>query len=80
VGGRAAAPIWLYFMEKALAGKPVEVFTAPEGVVFARIDAKTGLLATPGTKDSVFESFVEGTAPKEYAPATGEETAEGVKP
>jgi len=80
VGGRAAAPIWLYFMEQALAGKPVEAFTAPEGVVFARIDPKTGLLAGPGTKDSVFESFLEGTAPKEYAPSTSEDAGEGVKP
>jgi penicillin-binding protein 1A len=80
VGGRAAAPIWLYFMEQALAGKPVEAFTAPEGVIFARIDPKTGLLAGPGMKDSVFESFLEGTAPKEYAPATGEDSPEPVRP
>ncbi|HTX44141.1 MAG TPA: hypothetical protein VMC61_05380, partial [Methanocella sp.] len=80
VGGRAAAPIWLYFMEQALAGKPVEAFTAPEGVIFARIDPKTGLLASPGAKDSVFESFLDGTAPKEYAPPTGEEPGEAVRP
>ena len=38
VGGRAAAPIWLYFMEKALQGYPVEVFPVPEGIVFVKID------------------------------------------
>ncbi len=80
VGGRAAAPVWLYFMEQALKGMPVEVFAAPEGVVFARIDPRTGLLANPGTKDPVFESFLEGTAPREVSPATGEETPEGVRP
>jgi penicillin-binding protein 1A len=80
VGGRAAAPVWLYFMEQALKGMPVEVFAAPEGVVFARIDPRTGLLANPGTKDPVFESFLEGTAPKEVSPATGEETPEGFRP
>ncbi len=81
VGGRAAAPIWLYFMEQALKGMPVEVFPAPEGVVFARIDPKTGLLANPGTKDPVFESFLEGTAPKEYAPPSSDDPAsEPVRP
>lgn len=81
VGGRAAAPVWLYFMEQALKGMPVEVFAAPEGVVFARIDPRTGLLAGPGTKDPVFESFLEGTAPREYAPDAGGETpSEPVRP
>ncbi len=81
VGGRAAAPVWLYFMERALKGLPVEVFAAPEGVVFARIDPKTGLLANPGTKDPVFESFLEGTVPQEHAPPSGDETAgEPVRP
>ena len=65
---------------KVLAGKPVEAFTAPEGVIFARIDPRTGLLAGPGSKDSVFESFLDGTAPKEYSPTTGEETGEAVRP
>ena len=73
VGGRAAAPVWLYFMEQALKGTPVEVFAAPEGVVFARIDPKTGLLAGPWTKDPVFESFLEGTAPREHAPPSSDE-------
>lgn len=80
VGGRAAAPVWLYFMEQALKGLPVEVFAAPEGVVFARIDPRTGLLANPWTKDSVFEGFLEGTAPKEVSPSTGEEAAEPIRP
>jgi penicillin-binding protein 1A len=67
VGGVAAAPIWLYFMEKALAGQPVEVFPTPEGIVFTRINPRTGLLAGPFAKDAVFECFLEGTAPKDYS-------------
>lgn len=67
VGGVAAAPIWLYFMEKALAGQPVEVFPTPEGIIFTRIDPRTGLLAGPFTKDAVFECFLEGTAPRDYS-------------
>ena len=69
VGGVAAAPIWLYFMEKALAGQPVENFRVPEGIVFVKIDPKTGLLASPFSSDARTECFLEGTAPTEYAPS-----------
>ena len=43
VGGRAAAPMWLYFMEKYLQNTPVEAFTVPAGIVFVKVDQKTGL-------------------------------------
>ncbi|MEJ2068012.1 MAG: penicillin-binding transpeptidase domain-containing protein, partial [Deltaproteobacteria bacterium] len=66
-GSRAASPIWLSFMQKALAGKPVRNFPIPEGIVFAKIDPKTGLLASPGAKDVVFECFKEGTQPTTYS-------------
>jgi len=66
-GSRAASPIFLYFMEKALAGMPVESFPVPDGVVFSRIDPETGLLASPDAKDYVFQAFLEGTEPVEYA-------------
>ena len=35
----------------------------PENVIFAKIDAKTGLLAKPGDEKAIFEAFKEGTAP-----------------
>jgi penicillin-binding protein 1A len=65
-GSRAASPIWLGFMQRALEGKPVKVFQAPEGVEFAKIDADTGLLPVPESKNVVFECFKEGTVPTEY--------------
>ena len=65
VGGRAAAPIWLYFAEKALEGTPVELFPVPEGIVFAKVDPKTGAPAKPSTKGAIFECFLEGTTPEE---------------
>lgn len=68
VGGVAAAPIWLYFMEKALAGQPADDFRAPEGMVFVKIDPRTGLLARPFSSDARMECFLDGTAPKAYAP------------
>jgi len=65
-GSRAASPIWLGFMQKILAGKPVRVFQVPEGVVFSKIDAETGLLPIPESKKTIFECFKEGSVPTEY--------------
>ena len=67
-GSRAASPIWLYFMADVLKARPVLDFPVPEGVVFAKIDKKTGLLAGPYSKDTVFQAFKEGTEPKKYSP------------
>ncbi|OGR26193.1 MAG: penicillin-binding protein [Desulfobacterales bacterium RIFOXYA12_FULL_46_15] len=64
-GSKAAAPIWLNYMKKALEGKPVRSFTVPEGIVFARIDAKTGLLPASNSQETIFECFKEGTVPTE---------------
>ncbi|MBW2063863.1 MAG: PBP1A family penicillin-binding protein [Deltaproteobacteria bacterium] len=67
-GSRAASPIWLYFMKEVLKDKPVEDFSAPEGVVFAKIDSKTGLLAGPYSEKTVFQAFKKGDEPREYTP------------
>ncbi|MBI4745959.1 MAG: transglycosylase domain-containing protein [Deltaproteobacteria bacterium] len=66
-GGRAAAPIWLKFMQGAVAGTPVKGFPVPDDVVFVKIDKETGLLATAKSKETVFECFKEGTEPTEYS-------------
>jgi len=71
-GARTALPIWLDFMSKALAGRPVSDFEQPAGVVVARIDPATGLLPPPGT-DGTEEVLLDGTAPTEAAAAPGEE-------
>ena len=76
-GSRAASPIFLYFMKEALAGTSVEFFTPPKGVVFAKIDPETGLLAKPDSKKYVFECFLEGTAPTEYATEDSESKKKG---
>ena len=65
-GSRAASPIWLGFMKRVLADKPVRAFQVPEGVVFSKIDAETGLLPIPESKKTIFECFKEGTVPTEY--------------
>jgi penicillin-binding protein 1A len=65
-GSRAASPIWLGFMQRVLADKPVKVFQPPEGIVFAKIDADTGLLPIAQSKNVIFECFKEGTVPTKY--------------
>jgi len=76
-GSREASPIFLYFMEKALAGTPVESFSPPEGVVFAKIDPETGSLAGPSSKKYIFECFLEGTEPTEAVVETTKEPDKG---
>jgi penicillin-binding protein 1A len=66
-GSRAASPIWLSFMSRMLEEKPVVDFDAPEGVVFAKIDAKTGLLASADSEKTVFQAFKAGTQPNQYS-------------
>ncbi len=68
-GGKAALPIWQYFMESALADLPIAPDILPPGVVTARIDPETGLLASGGQKNAIVELFLAEHAPTETAPA-----------
>ncbi|UCF93791.1 MAG: PBP1A family penicillin-binding protein [Desulfobacterales bacterium] len=70
-GSRAASPIWLEFMQKILANEPVHAFPVPEGVVFTKIDADTGLLPIQESKNTVFVCFKEGTEPTGYTKKPG---------
>ncbi|MFC1857846.1 penicillin-binding transpeptidase domain-containing protein, partial [Thermodesulfobacteriota bacterium] len=65
-GSRSASPIWLGYMKRVLEDKPIAIFSVPEGVVFKKIDAETGLLPIPESKKTVFECFKEGTVPTKY--------------
>jgi penicillin-binding protein 1A len=67
-GSQAASPIWLGFMDAVLKNKPVKTFQVPEGVVFTKIDAKTGLLPIPESPKTRFECFKAGTEPTVYTP------------
>jgi penicillin-binding protein 1A len=75
-GSRAAAPIWVDFMRTALADRPIRDFPVPEPIVFARIDRKTGLLASATSADTVFQAFLSGTEPTETE-STARTTSEG---
>ncbi|WP_372830756.1 penicillin-binding protein 1A [Pontibacterium sp.] len=66
-GGTAALPIWIDYMRIALKGQPESAPVPPEGIVSVKIDPKTGLLATPGQSNALFEYFREDDAPTEMA-------------
>jgi len=78
-GSRAACPIWLDYMKTVLKGKPINHFPVPEQIIFAKIDPKTGLLASPSTPDPFFECFKEGTAPTRYSEVKASRSTEFFK-
>lgn len=67
-GARAAAPVWLDFMQAVSEGEPTD-FQMPEGIVEKLIDPDTGLLAGEWTKAPLVEYFKAGTEPKERSPS-----------
>jgi penicillin-binding protein 1A len=73
VGGRAAAPMWLYFMEKYMHNKPVEAFPVPEGIVFVKVDAKTGVPVKDAGKGTIYECFLDSAQPSEKSGEITEE-------
>lgn len=71
-GSRAAAPIWLRFMEKVMEGRPVLPFSPPPpGIEMVKVDPDSGLLAGSGADRFLYEAFKIGTAPREYARQPG---------
>jgi penicillin-binding protein 1A len=64
-GARAALPIWITFMSKALADNPAEEFKAPAGIVMKRVNIETGLPTREESNETILEAFVEGMLPEE---------------
>lgn len=69
-GGRAALPIWLNYMKRALEGRPQSEFYPWQSMDLVRlhIDKKTGKIASPGAKGSELMFFKKGTEPKDAVP------------
>jgi membrane carboxypeptidase/penicillin-binding protein len=58
-------------MRTVLGGKPIIPFESPEGVVITKIDAKTGLLASPFSEKACFQAFRKGKEPKRRSQKPG---------
>ncbi len=74
VGGRAALPIWIDFMEVALEGVPEKLPLMPEGLAQARIDPESGLLAKLDNRDAIVELFEAGNLPQMETGPAGEDS------
>ncbi|HEX6739584.1 MAG TPA: penicillin-binding protein 1A, partial [Vicinamibacteria bacterium] len=66
-GAKAALPIWVDFMKRALTGVKPGRFAVPSAnVVFVDIDPETGLLPGPACSKTISEAFIPGTEPQEF--------------
>ena len=71
-GGTAALPIWIDYMREALKDSPEAQRPVPAGIVSVRIDSDSGQLAGAGTRDAIFEYFLEENVPQSVAPGSNE--------
>jgi len=65
-GAKAALPIWIEFMDAALANEFNQYFDIPDDVVQIRMDLKTGRVASGNSPHTVSALFKKGTEPKNY--------------
>jgi penicillin-binding protein 1A len=63
-GARAALPIWMDFMEAALAEEAHRYFDLPDNIVKVQLNPDTGGLASDGSKSAVNALFKKGTEPQ----------------
>ena len=64
-----SAPLWSAILSEVSKGMPIESFsrTRPKGLVTASVDAFTGMKPSGGSKRTVQELFLPGTAPTRAA-------------
>jgi penicillin-binding protein 1A len=64
-GARAALPIWISFMGKALKNTPIETLKPPKGVTLTRVNIQTGLPSDGDSPETIMEAFSENSLPRE---------------
>ncbi len=62
-GSRTALPVWLNYMQSAVANYPIEPFRQPDSIQMVKVVPSTGLLDCEGNPTAYFEYFAAGTAP-----------------
>jgi penicillin-binding protein 1A len=70
-GGRTALPMWVYFMQDALKGRPEHRLPQPPGVVRMWVSRDTGAPSSAGAGDAIFEAFLDGHVPQAGEPGLG---------
>ncbi len=82
-GAHAACPIWVDFMKQYLQDKPVETFTVPEGIIFAKIGVPGGgAVASSDNSGGTYAAFADkvpapGSNPENQQEQQGETDASG---
>ncbi len=66
-GASTALPGWIAFMRAALDGVDQRLPQEPEGLVTVRISRESGLLASAGASDAIFETFRQDNVPTRAA-------------
>lgn len=64
-GARAALPIWISFMNRALRNTPVETFHPPQGITLIKVNIETGLPSDRESVETIMEAFIDGSIPWE---------------
>jgi penicillin-binding protein 1A len=67
-GSRTAIPIWLQFMQEALANQPKTNFHIPNDIQFLKIQSESGEPAKFGDTNSKFELFSQDFLPEKEQP------------
>ncbi|WP_075171078.1 penicillin-binding protein 1A [Neptunomonas phycophila] len=62
-GGTAALPLWINFMRDALKDTPEAPVLKPGGIIQLRIDAATGMRASAGSGNTIYEYFSSDKTP-----------------
>ncbi|HKJ94450.1 MAG TPA: penicillin-binding protein 1A [Gammaproteobacteria bacterium] len=77
-GAKAALPMWMAYMGKALKNVPEIPLDQPDGLVTVRIDSDTGRVTTADNPDAIFETFRVGhVPPKEASGGTATTASDG---
>ena len=63
-GAKAALPIWIEFMDKALLARPIQYFDIPDAVIKVPMDPSTGCRVTGDSPHAVSALFKKGTEPR----------------
>ena len=62
-GARAALPIWISFMDKALRNTPVETPKPPKGITLIKVNIETGLPSEGDSPETIVEAFIDSSIP-----------------
>jgi penicillin-binding protein 1A len=76
-GARAALPIWISFMDRALRNIPIETFKPPQGIALIKVNLETGQPSDGTSQETITEAFIEGTIQKEREGSEKEEPLSG---